>query len=542
MTSASPTGNGRKHHPPKERRRLMPDAITIPAEILARHRAKVLDPGAAVRPQDGSRPMSTVYRCDTMLVPAGEVRALLQDQEGNDPEGINGYLRRIGMKLRPPADEDWYDHIAKLPPKLGVPVPLVWRPDTAADRAPDPWAALTLLRDCLGERVRYFGMDHLAMAASLTFEGTPVSNGPSIGTPVSNGPSVAGGLALHTGNRDPVALLMPQPVRPVPKALPSGRRPVVAVLDTGIGPHPWWDDQDPADPIIEVSQEFQNLLAAAEVGQLSPTQPSPLDSPYELPDEVEPLLGLIDSHSGHGTFVAGLVHQLCPAAKILSLRVLHSDGFTTESAMLLALNWLLDQVKAGEHVDVVSMSLGFYPETAVPADVEQVLTAIEELTDRGVLVVAAAGNDATTRPFMPAAFARGTGSASGGLELLSATGARNAAGRTTAAFSNWGEWITKWAPGNALVSTVPVWEGAGGASIVNPDGAGAGPFLRTTPDPDDLRSGFAVWAGTSFATPVVSGVLASALATDANCGSDRVDRARRALEAADTELARRYWQ
>jgi subtilisin family serine protease len=543
MTSAFPAGNGRKHHqPPKERRRLMPDAITVPAEILARHRARVLDPGSAVRSKDGTRPMSTVYRCDTMLVPAGEVRALQHDPEGNNPEGINGWLRRIGLRLRPPADEDWNNNVDRLPPKLGVPVPLVWRDDQAADRAPDPWAALTLLRDGLGERVQYFGMDHLAMSASLTFEGTPVSNGPSIGTPVSNGPSVGGGLALHTGNRDPVALLMPQPVRPVPKALPTGRRPVVAVLDTGIGPHPWWDNQNPADPIIEVSQEFQDLLAAAEVGQLSPTQPSPLDSPYEQPDEVEPLLGLIDSHSGHGTFVSGLVHQLCPAAKILSLRVLHSDGFTTESAMLVALNWLLDQVKAGRPVDVVSMSLGFYAETADPLQVLQVLTAIEELTSRGVLVVAAAGNDATTRPFMPAAFARGTGSASGGVDLLAATGARNAAGRTTAAFSNWGEWITKWAPGNALVSTVPVWEGAGGASIVYPDGAGVGPFLRTAPDPDDLRSGFAVWAGTSFATPVVSGVLADALAKDANCGSDRLDRAKRALEAADVELSRRHWQ
>jgi hypothetical protein len=30
-------------------------------------------------------------------------------------------------------------------------------------------------------------------------------------------------------------------------------------------------------------------------------------------------------------------------------------------------------------------------------------------------------------------------------------------------------------------------------------------------DPDDYRSGFAVWSGTSFATPVLAAELASAL-------------------------------
>lgn len=547
MTSAFPNGNGRKI-PRAKQRHLIPDAITIPAEILARHRARVLDPASAVAPQDGPRPMSTVYRSGTMLVPAGDVDSLRPDQDGVAQDEINGWLGRLGLQLRPPRDEDWNSVIGNLPDHVGVPVPLVRRADFAADRAPDAWAALTVLRDGLGNRVKNYGLDHLLMSASLTFEGTPVSNGPSVGTPVSNGPSVGGGLALYTGNRDPVAVLMPQPVRPPASSLPGGRRPVVAVLDSGIGAHPWWNNQDPNDPIIEVSQDFQTDLGNLEAGELGPTQPTPLNHPYELPNEIEPLLGLIDSHSGHGTFVSGLVHQLCPAAKILSLRVLHSDGFTTEHSVVYALNWLLDRVKSGkpeQMVDVVSMSLGFYPETADPLQVLQVFTLIEELTAHGVLVVAAAGNDATTRAFAPAAWARGTGSASGGVELLSAIGARNAAGHTTAAFSNWGEWITRWAPGNALVSTVPMWEGAAGPGLAYPDGAGVGPFMRTAPDPDDLRSGFAVWAGTSFATPVVSGLLANALSTDAKCApgkSSPHDRAKRALIAADAELVRRRWQ
>jgi hypothetical protein len=550
MTSASHHGNDRGNGSrgrPKQRH-LMPDAISIPAEILTRHRARVLDPTTAVKPRDGVWPLSTVYRSDVMLVPASDARNLRSTTERHEDrtrpaEDINGVLGRINLELRPPQDEGWNAVVNGLPDNVGVPVPLKWKDDQAADRAPDPWAGYVVLNDVLGERVANYGLDHLLMPASI-FGGAPVTQGPSVGTPVTQGPSVGGGIALHTGDRNPVALLMPKPVRPKLDSLPGGR-PVVAVLDTGIGPHPWWNGQDPTDPIFEVAQDFQTDLANIElgIGQLSPTQPSPLASPFEIQDEIDPLLGMIDSHSGHGTFVTGLVHQLCPAAKILSLRVLHSDGFSTESAVVLALNWLLDQVTHhGRRIDVVSMSLGFYTETASPSEAQQVRTLIEQLTARGVLVVAAAGNDATTRPFMPAAFAKGPGGAAGGVELLGAVGARNAPGDTTAAFSNWGEWITLWAPGDALVSTVPVWEGAAEGGLSTLDGAGLGPDVRTAPDPDDLRSGFAVWAGTSFATPVIAGMLATALATAKVGTASGVDRARAALKLVSNQIVERGWK
>ncbi|MFL6118574.1 S8 family peptidase [Actinophytocola sp.] len=548
MTSAPHGGNGSIHQP-QPPRQLMPDAITLPAEILTRHRARVLDPTTAVKPRDGKWPLSTVYRSDVMLVPAGDARELRKNGERAVPgEDINGVLGRIGLELRPPRDDGWNGVVDRLPADVGVPVPLRWRDDQPADRAPDPWAGYVVLRDALGERVDNYGLDHLLMPASITFEGTPVTQGPSIGTPVTQGPSTAGGIVMHTGDRNPVAVLMPRPVRPKAASLPGGRRPVVAVLDTGIGPHPWWNGQDPADPIYEVAQDFQDQLAAVEIGigQLSPTQPSPLSSPFETRDEIDPLLGLTDSHSGHGTFVSGLVHQLCPAAKILSLRVLHSDGFSTESAVVLALNWLLDQVaNHGRQIDVVSMSLGFYAETATVPEAQQVRGLIEQLSARGVLVVAAAGNDATTRPFMPAAFARGTGSAANGVELLGAVGARNAAGDTTAAFSNWGDWITLWAPGDGLVSTVPLWQGAAAGDLALLDAAGLGPDVRTAPDPDDLRTGFAVWAGTSFATPVIAGMLADALTTTQTCTSGTTagtKRAKDALKSVKAELIDRGWK
>jgi subtilisin family serine protease len=545
MTSAFPNGDRPRGELPR-RNPLIPDAIAIPPEVLARHRARVLDPATAVRPKSGERPYSTVYRSETMLVPAGDVHGLLPDpDQSND---VNRHLAEIGLELRPPREEDWQGNVGRLPADLGVAVPLVRKDGAVADRAPDPWAALVWLRDKLSDRVGHYQLDHLLMPATAVVEGAPVSNGGAVGgVPVSNGGGVGGTIALYTGSRNPVAMLMPQPVRPPAATLTGGRRPVVAVLDTGIGYHPWWNGQDPSDPIIEVSQDFQDLLAQQELADPSMVQPYPLDDPREVQNVVQPLLGLLDSHAGHGTFVSGLVHQLCPAAKILSMRVLHSDGFSTEGALLLALNWLAERVESGDPaqaVDVVSLSLGFYPETTDPAQVGQVRTVIERLTSRGVLVVAAAGNDATTRPFMPAAFGQGTGGTTGD-PLLSAIGARNAAGLTTAAFSNWGEWVSRWAPGNALVSTVPAdWEGAAGPGLAYPDPLGLGPWLRTAPDPDDLRSGFAVWAGTSFATPVVAGLLAQALAHDEQCANagDAASRAQLALAATDAELARRHWQ
>ena len=146
MTGAFQNGDRRRMRPPK-RNPLIPDAIAIPPEILARHRMRVLDPATAVRPKDGTRPFSTVYRADTLLVPAGEVQSLLPTPDENNQNEVNRELGELGLELRPGAEEDWQGAVGRLPANLGVPVPLVRRDDRPADRAPDPWAALVLLRD-----------------------------------------------------------------------------------------------------------------------------------------------------------------------------------------------------------------------------------------------------------------------------------------------------------------------------------------------------------------------------------------------------------
>lgn len=545
MSSASPNGGEAIENRPVDRRTTFPEVVGLPQEVLVRHRVRLLDPATAVRRADGGWPLSTAYRADRLLLPAGDVPGLVDD--GND---YNKALDPLDLELVPPKEAGWIDNTRRVHRDLAVPVPLVARNRTNLDRAPDPWAALVALRRHFGEDERgsRVGLDHLAVAAAVTFEGSPVNQGGTVGgVPVNQGGSLGEGrVALHTGGRNPVAFLGRAPVRRPVAELPGRRRPVVAVLDTGMGPHPWLTgNPPPGDPVVELSPAFQTALAAHEIsgpGLL-------LGTPEDEPDRIQPLLGLTDSHAGHGTFCAGLVHQVCPDARILSLRVLHPDGYSTEGSVLFALDWLRDRVERAvadnrpdQLVDVVSLSLGFYPETADPAEVTQVADAISRLTDLGVLVVAASGNDATTRPFLPAAF--GADTAGVGNPRLAAVGALNAAGVTTAAFSNHGPWVWRWAPGNALVSTVPTWEGAGGPGLATLDGGGAGPRLRTSPDPDDLRTGFAVWAGTSFATPVVAGLIASAMIDDREVKGHSFgdDRARLALAAADRELKDRRWR
>jgi hypothetical protein len=564
MTTSSQNGDQAGSAQRPESRVRPPEFVAMAPAELVRHRARLLDPATAVTGPAGARPQSTAYRADTLLLPRWQT--LLPDLL----ERYNKALEPLGAELRPvePATAAW----ARMTPHrdIHIPVLLLSRSDRLVDRAPDPWAALVALRRSFtADETGVIGLEHIVIASSIGIEGAPVHGGPVHGGPVHGGPVHGGAIALYTGSRNPVRVMLTSPpARRAPATLAGGRRPVVAVLDTGVGPHPWLPVRDlsavthpslvdlpvSSDPVVEVSSDFQQLLAdheAAVAAATGATTTAPLDSPCEARDVVQPLLGLTDSHAGHGTFVAGVVHQTCPDARVLSLRVLHSDGIGAEGSCLLALDWLRARVEsalsrgvADELVDVASLSLGFYPEDVDPAVANQIGTAITRLNDLGVIVVAAAGNDATTRPFLPAALG-GNAAGTSGNPMLAAIGALNASGITTAAFSNHGEWVTRWAPGNALVSTVPVWQGAMAPGLVVPDGAGAGSRLRTTPDEDDLTTGFAVWAGTSFATPVVAGLLAGALAVDADHPMDpagRRARAGRAVADADAQLSSRLWR
>ncbi len=330
-----------------------------------------------------------------------------------------------------------------------------------------------------------------------------------------------------SGGRQPVAYVGPAPRR-APDAELAGRRVVVAILDTGCGAHEW------LDPVVRKGLTIDGMP----IGHTDPA-----DDPELHGDLTGQLDGMIDPLSGHGTFIAGLVHQACPDAEILSWRVVPSYGPLVESDWIAALAQVAElarRFRAGEDggvpIDVLSLSMGYYHETPEDELFDPTLYAIlEDLARSGTVVVCSAGNDATSRPSFPAAFAPwadGSGPIPTSPDCLPivSVGALNPNGLTDALFSNAGPWVRAFAPGAAVMSTFPAFEG------------GLQPVARTVAfgrrresiDPDDFRGGFGVWSGTSFAAPLLAGCVAVALAPTIADGDDvltAVERGWRVVES-----------
>jgi serine protease len=168
----------------------------------------------------------------------------------------------------------------------------------------------------------------------------------------------------------------------------------------------------------------------------------------------------------------------------------------------------------GRRIDVLSLSMGYYHET--PEDLLFDTTMLDILTDlaaHGVVVVCSAGNDATSRPSFPAAFApwsdgEGPVKADPALVPVVSVGALNPNRVSDALFSNAGPWVRVYLPGASVMSTMPPFQG-GYEPIARTRAFGR---VRESIDPDDFRGGFAVWSGTSFAAPMLAGVFANFLA------------------------------
>jgi subtilisin family serine protease len=296
-------------------------------------------------------------------------------------------------------------------------------------------------------------------------------------------------------------------------------------LDTGCGYHPWLEP-----PVVTRGlQLVDDNLVGQDIGYTTP-----VTDPEIHPDQLGPLDGMIDPLAGHGTFIAGLVHQACPDAEILSWRVVPSEGPIVESDWVIALAQIADLVRrfrenkeGGKAIDVLSLSMGYYHETPFDGYFDHTLWSIlSYLAANGTLVVCSAGNDATSRPCFPAAFAPwqldedgADGSIvktpRGQLPIVS-VGALNPNRKTDALFSNAGPWVRSYTEGAAVMSTFPAFQG------------GLQPVARTKAfnrkresiDPDDYRGRFGVWSGTSFAAPLMAGRLAQSLLPHMRKGDD----------------------
>jgi hypothetical protein len=267
------------------------------------------------------------------------------------------------------------------------------------------------------------------------------------------------------------------------------------VLDTGIGDHPWFRSA-PARTTIT----FADGSTAGPDVTLAPGRASNGGADRAA---VDPLLGALPTHAGHGTFIAGLLRQACPAADIVALTVMQANGIVPEHKLIRALEVLLrKQSESPGWTDAIVLSLGYYPETGedlrYTSGLKDILLALGR---RGVAVFAAAGNDASRRPSYPAALAVDPDFAAVEVVPVVSVAALNADG-TVAPFSNDGPWVTAEALGANLVSAAPDVPDGGIRAAVRVRGPRG--TVRSSVDPDDFR-GYSVWSGTSFAAPVLAG-------------------------------------
>ncbi len=200
------------------------------------------------------------------------------------------------------------------------------------------------------------------------------------------------------------------------------------------------------------------------------------DDNVDVLDALPSADGYLDFGAGHGTFAAGIVQQVAPSAELAIYRAVDTDGIGSEVDVACAI-----VQAARDGAMVINLSLGAETIDDQPLlAIEVALEIVREIAP-GTLVVAAAGNSGTRQPIFPAA-SRG----------VVAVGALRADLSPTH-FSSHGFWVNCSAVGEGVVSTfVPGKESP-----------------QLDPHPDTWgKDPWAVWSGTSFAAPQISGAVA----------------------------------
>ncbi|SEG96794.1 Subtilase family protein [Nonomuraea solani] len=492
--------------------------VTLPREILDRHGAKILDPWAVGLDPGETRPDSTVYRADVLLVPG----TVLRSDEA--VTWIDATLADIGLKLSEESvvrarERDYGPGTTWVPAVLEI-------NEESRDVRADAWPALRALRRALdGEPAERALRSELAdISLDHLFVGSATSGIGSLnlgGEPATSGHAVIDepGVTARPGyGRVPVTVVAGPPRRRTVEQL-GGPRITVVMLDTGVAGHPWFKPVDAADAFLTVDPPGQQLIedthpayAGRDIARLVGYE--------DLGHLPNPLVGTLNSHTGHGLMLAGLVAQIAPDARVVMYKVMHSDGVVPEEAVHAALDRLLARMDDGEPVDVLCCSFGGFAETGDPA-MNALFNKVNQLRARGVIVVNAAGNYATTRPFYLAALSE-TAVQGPPLAPMLGVAAKNPDG-TIAIFSNEHPAVRWLAPGAMVVSTFPPqFRGAQNATLSTGE--------RASLDCDAVGP-FCGWSGTSFAAPVVAGTIAAELTkTIGQVVVDPVERARTVID------------
>ncbi|HMN27124.1 MAG TPA: S8/S53 family peptidase, partial [Caldilineaceae bacterium] len=219
----------------------------------------------------------------------------------------------------------------------------------------------------------------------------------------------------------------------------------------------------------------------------------------------------------HGIFVSSLINAIAPGSEIHLYRTLDDHGCGTLQALEVALiNFL--QLGSGGKPMVVNLSLGIHVPQTAGEQWEEIFSLLLPTLDAyysGVVVVAANGNDSDQslvfRPLRPAIYDYVLGVAA-----TTPSGSR-------ACYSNQGQ---SYLSGSTIYYyDIAAPGGDAGPAEVDGENHPCAPLVAQCPDQGDCPFGllgrieisgqpekFAYWSGTSFATPLVSGVAAVCLA------------------------------
>lgn len=250
---------------------------------------------------------------------------------------------------------------------------------------------------------------------------------------------------------------------PWPPSLPASKRKVpedrqvrVAVVDTGL----WTDAVGSAtSPWLEAGEVFAD----------------PADEEHVNPNAIHP-------YAGHGTFVAGVIRCVAPDSRVEVEGVLTHGGAVFESEIVEQLQQAIDD---DDRPQIISISAGTHTRGDFALLGFEAFGRANKLADRDELViVAAAGNDASNERFWPAAF-----------DWVVSVGSVDPDGKVSD-FSNHGQdWVDVYARGRDHVNAFP----KGTYTCYEPPNVG------------EIRhfDGLARWSGTSFSTPLVAGLIAA---------------------------------